>query len=62
MLPVIFEKFAGLYCFTIFFLTKMMMLIFCHCNVFISLFSASVLPVFKERIFQGAPFSDCFQI
>ena len=34
----------------------------CHCNVFLSLFGVFVLPSFKEHIFQGTPFSGCFQM
>ena len=34
----------------------------CYCNVFVSLSSASGFASLKERIFQGIPFSGCFQI
>ena len=34
----------------------------CHCNLFVFLSSVSGFPSFKEHIFQGTPFSDCFQI
>ena len=33
-----------------------------HCNLFVSLSSVSSFPSFKEHIFQGTPFSGCFQI
>ena len=33
-----------------------------HCNVLISLFTVSGLPIFKEHIFQRTRFSGCFQI
>ena len=33
----------------------------CHCNVFISFSCVSAFPSFKENIFQGTPFSGCFQ-
>ena len=33
----------------------------CHCNVFVSLFSVSGFPSFKEPIFQGTHFSGWFQ-
>ena len=34
----------------------------CHCNVFMSSSSVSGFPNFKEHIYQGTPFSWCFQI
>ena len=33
----------------------------CHCNVFNVLSCVSAFPSFKEHIFQGTPFSGCFQ-
>ena len=34
--------------------------LFCRCKVFLTLISVSVLPIFKEHIFQGKPFRSCF--